>query len=90
MYPLVSDGRPSSFLSLDTLPCLESYSQASNYSHYIEVSFVGTGGGYSFHIGNKAMITVLWHRIAKLATISILDNLVLYSSLSIYDTIVVL
>lgn len=36
------------------------------------------------------MTAVSWHQVAKLFTISILENLGLYNSLSLYRTIIVL
>lgn len=43
-----------------------------------------------FLIGTKAMIPVVWHRVAKLITVSILEDLVLYRSLSLYHPVRIL
>lgn len=63
-------------------------SQVSTLSNYIEVSSVRNGGDCRLYTGNKAMIPTIWHRVAKLVTVSILEDLGLWRSL-LYHTIIV-
>lgn len=64
--------------------------ESTLYYHYIKISSVGTGGGCRLIIREKAMIPKIWPRIAKFVTVSIYENLTLYSSRSLYHTAVVL
>lgn len=52
--------------------------------------FEETGVSFKFLIRNKAIISVLWHQVAKNLTVQNLEDMRLYSSLRSYHAIIVL